>query len=131
MDEISGKRGRFAPKKRLRRSENRAGGGKPGRPRWDAIARPHTLFLGWEAEKVFAKRALDQWAVLDEFERQGWPPVMDDPLPFRRNGDRRARLRDTIRNLNRRLITGRIRFYTARNCTAIRWQFVEGGISKK
>lgn len=106
------------------------GGGKPGRPHWDAKSRIHTLFLGDKPEKQFSKPAPDQKPVLDEFERQGWPPVMDDPLPFRRNGDRRARLRDTVRSLNRRLITGGIRFYTARNGAAIRWQIMDRSFSE-
>jgi hypothetical protein len=89
------------------------------------------LFVGDLPEKQFIKSAQDQTTVLVGFEEEGWPAAIDDPLPFRPNGNRRARLRDTVRSLNRRLITGRIRFFTARQCTAVRWEIVDQESSGK
>lgn len=103
-------------------SENGNGAARPVQPHWDATLRHRTLFLGDEPEKVFLKLAVDQWVVLDEFERQGWIHVMDDPLPFRRSRNAVKRLRDTVHSLNRLLISGRIRFYTANRGRAIRWE---------
>jgi hypothetical protein len=73
---------------------------------------------------MFSKPAPNQVAVLAAFEEECWEFVIDDPLPFRRGRNPVKRLCDTVHSLNRRLITGRIRFFAARQGRAIRWEFI-------
>jgi hypothetical protein len=76
----------------------------PGRadldqPRWDGQLRE--LRLGTHVVKRFRQPAPDQQLVLAAFEEEGWPPSILDPLPPQAGQDAKARLRQTIANLNR------------------------------
>src|SRR5438552_19101818 len=69
------------------------------RPRWDA--RRHTLWLGLRVLKHFKHQAPHEEAVLAAFEAQGWPPVIEAGALERSLFKTKAKLRDTIRNINR------------------------------
>jgi hypothetical protein len=81
-------------------------------PAWDPAERK--LYLGDRLLHEFKQRAPQQIRLLDAFQEQGWTPArIDDPLPWRRGGreeDRKERLRQTIKNLNRGLPPDTIRF---------------------
>ena len=81
------------------------------RPRWDAERRH--LWLGEWLLKEFRQPAPNQTTILDVFEEQGWTAHIDDPLPpqeAEEDQDSKRRLHDTIKNLNRSLPPGTIRF---------------------
>jgi len=66
-------------------------------PEWDKEAR-ELRFAGKVIRRVLRPRAAKNVVrVLDEFQRQRWPPRIDDPLPDKRN---QQRLHATIRSLN-------------------------------
>jgi hypothetical protein len=56
------------------------------------------------------------------FEEDGWPALIDDPLPPKPELDPRRRLRDTVKNLNRGQRPPGIRFVAHRNGTQVGWQ---------
>jgi len=82
------------------------------RPRWDARLRQ--LWLGKLLLKEFRQPAPYQTALLDAFQRRGWScRFVKNPLaatPDEGTEDVRRRLHDTIKNLNRGLPVGTIRF---------------------
>ncbi len=77
-------------------------------PRWDRAS--GGLLWGGVVVKCFRHDAANQAVVLDAFEGRGWPPSVADPLPRRAGLNRKERLRETVRGLNRRLAAGTIRF---------------------
>jgi hypothetical protein len=83
-----------------------------GRPRWDARSR--RLWLGKLLLKEFRQPAPYQTALLDAFQRRGWARrYVKNPLaaaPGEGAEEVRRRLHDTIKNLNRGLPAGTIRF---------------------
>lgn len=67
-------------------------------PRWDRKLR-QLLYDGCLV-KQFRLPAGNQEAVLAAFEQEGWPPSIDDPLPFLTRQRSKRRLHETIRHLN-------------------------------
>jgi hypothetical protein len=72
----------------------------------------------------FRNVASDQRAVLDAFQSQGWPAWLEDPLPPAQGQrvNRKRRLHDTIKNLNRRHKTPGLHFYGADAGRAVGWE---------
>ncbi len=91
-------------------------------PRWDAESR--RLWLGERLLKAFRQPAPNQTILLAVFQEQGWVRRIDDPLP-RQEGDKeedaKRRLHDTIKNLNRVLPAGTIRFHGDGTGQGILW----------
>jgi hypothetical protein len=92
-------------------------------PQWDSRSR----VLTWRGKPIkrLLRPAPAQSILLTVFQEQGWPDLIDDPLPGLPDGDAPARLRDTIRNLNRGLLHGTIRFFTDGTGEGVRWGVVE------
>ncbi len=97
-------------------------GGAPGRPRWDGARRE--LRVGEEVVKRFRQPALAQESILAEFERQGWPPRVVNPLPRGRSRDPKRHLRDTLKSLNRHQKVRRLLF-EADGAGGVLWRVVE------
>ena len=70
-----------------------------GVPRWDPARRE--LWLGDFLIKRFRQPSPNQERILAVFQEEGWPPSIDDPLPYQADQDSKRRLHDTIHNLNR------------------------------
>jgi hypothetical protein len=70
------------------------------------------LRLGDQVVKRFRQPAGNQELILLAFEEQDWPPRIDDPLPPEPGQDRKERLRDTVKALNRRQILPLVHFAT-------------------
>jgi hypothetical protein len=66
--------------------------------------------LGNKLIKRFKWPAENQERVLDEFEDNGWPSHISDPLEFHDRICPKRRLHDTIKCLNRKQINGLIKF---------------------
>lgn len=98
-----------------------AGGADPGgdRPVWDASRRE--LRLGRRIVKQFRVPARNQETVLACFEEEGWPPLIDDPLPPVMDLESKRRLHDTINALNRCQSGPGIRFQGDGSGCGIRW----------
>lgn len=81
-------------------------------PRWDGATR--RLWLGQKLLKEFRQPAPNQTLILAAFQDGDWRENhIDDPLPRQpgeREADAKARLQQTIKNLNRLLPEGSIRF---------------------
>jgi hypothetical protein len=92
-------------------------------PRWDGDSR--TLWLGPELLKEFVRPAPCQAAVLAAFERRGWDQGhITNPLPaepWESVEDAKARLHETIKNLNRGLPSDTICFHGDGTGTGVRW----------
>jgi hypothetical protein len=73
--------------------------GSREKPRWDAERRE----LWWRGKCVKRLRddAANQGRVLEVFQEQGWVERIEDPLPRDENVDTKARLRETLKGLNR------------------------------
>jgi hypothetical protein len=86
--------------------------GAPDLPSWDGDRRQ--LWHGGRLLKEFRQPAPNQTALLDAFERRGWAArhVMDPlpPGPGEREDELQLRLQETVKNLNRGLPPGTIRF---------------------
>jgi hypothetical protein len=97
----------------------------PGLPSWDAQSR--RLWLGGVLLKEFRQPSPNQTRLLDVFQEQGWKAVhVDDPLsaaPGEREEDAKRRLHDTIKNLNRGLPPGTIRFRGDGTGQGVRWVY--------
>jgi|GEM_PF-2610792 len=50
--------------------------------------------------EVYDEASPNQTRLLDAFQELGWPRRIDDPIPLRRDPDRRQRLADTVPGLN-------------------------------
>src|SRR4051794_35250398 len=68
-------------------------------PRWDASSR--TLWLGELLLKEVRDNAESQVAVLSAFERVGWPPRVEAPVPKMDGANLKRRLQETVKNLKR------------------------------
>jgi hypothetical protein len=68
-------------------------------PRWDV--NDSILYFGDQVIKRYPRPSPNQQLILSAFEEEGWPRRVDDPLPPNRGTERKQRLRDTIRWLNR------------------------------
>ena len=65
--------------------------------------------------------APNQRLVLATFQESGWPERIDDPLPGRNGQDRKRRVRETAKSLNRGLAPGVARFHADGTGTGFRW----------
>jgi hypothetical protein len=72
--------------------------------------------------KRFRLPACNQEAVLSMFEDEGWPPAIDDPLPFRPEQEAKERLHVTIRHLNANHQNQLIRFRGNGTGEAVLWE---------
>src|SRR4051812_16934362 len=97
--------------------------GREARPRYDAASRE----LRWRGRLVkrLERAGSNQLPVLLEFERQGWPARIDDPLPPDRGTDAKVRLRETVNSLNDRHKYHGIRFMVIDG--GVGWEAVDGG----
>jgi hypothetical protein len=93
-------------------------------PRWDAEVR--RLWLGGRLLKVFRQPARNQTALLDVFQEEGWAAHIDDPLTLaggEDEGDAKRRLHETVKNLNRGLPPGTIRFRGDGTGQGVTWEY--------
>jgi hypothetical protein len=94
-------------------------------PYWDALGR--RLWLGGILLKEFQQPSPNQTRLLDVFQEEGWVLAhIDDPLPlapWEKEKDAKRRLHDTIKNLNRGLPRGTIRFRGDGTGQGVRWQY--------
>jgi hypothetical protein len=88
-------------------------------PRWAADLRE----LSWKGAVVkrFRGPAANQEALVAAFEEEGWPLRIDDPLPPAAEMDPKARLRDTIKALNRHQLRPLLRFRGDGTGRAVQW----------
>jgi hypothetical protein len=77
------------------------------KPSWDPELRE--LRMCGVVVKRFARRAVNQERILAVFEEEGWPYRIDDPL-LPTGICPKARLRDTVKHLNRQNGSRLIRF---------------------
>jgi hypothetical protein len=91
-------------------------------PRWNGNLR-QLSFDGYII-KQFRLPASNQAAVLSAFEEEGWPPLIDDPLPFMPRRIAKDRLHATIRHLNANHQTRLIRFRGNGTGEAVLWELV-------
>ncbi len=88
-------------------------------PRWDVVA--HELWWAGRLVNRFRNDAANRKAVLDEFEGQGWPSRITDPIPRVAGLSAKNRRRETIRSLNLGLVAGTIRFFLNGSAQGIWW----------
>jgi len=98
-------------------------------PQWDGEHRE--LRLNGSIVKRFKWQAANQEIVLSAFQEEGWPIVIDDPLPPQPEQDPKRRLNDTIKALNRHQETPIIRFHGNGTGEGIRWELLDGDESKR
>ncbi len=94
-------------------------------PHWEMEAR--RLWLGDRLLLQFRQPAPHQTRLLQAFEEQRWVSGhIDDPLPrseVENDEDAKRRLHETIKNLNRRLPGGTIRFRGDGTGQGVRWEY--------
>jgi len=91
-------------------SPDEAADSAPIRPRWDGWG---GLYLGDRLLRTFRKPGCLEAVIFATFERLGWPPAIDNPLPCDPNESEetaRERLRQTVRNLMRVIPKGTLGF---------------------
>ena len=91
-------------------------------PQW--IPDIRELRLSGNVVKRYKWQAVDQETVLAAFEEDGWPTVIDDPLPPKSELDPKRRLHDTVKALNRNQLKHAIRFRGNGNGEGIRWELL-------
>ncbi len=92
----------------------------PLRPRWDKEGR--ALFVGEYLVKRYRQASDNQTIVLLTFEDDGWPEVIDDPLPQVSDVPPKKRLASTIESLNgHHANPGLISFHAARRGEGVRY----------
>jgi hypothetical protein len=94
------------------------------RPSWDGTLRR----LCWHGHLVkhYRLKATNQEAVLAALEEEGWPPHIDDPLTQVEGLDSKARLHDTIKNLNRHQVNSLLCFHGDGTGQGVLWSPVVG-----
>ena len=94
-------------------------------PSWDNERR--ILSVGRQIVKKYRVPSSSQEAILAAFEEEGWPPVIDDPLPPQLDleQDPKYRLRDTIRSLNMNQTNTLLRFRGDGSGSRIVWELKE------
>jgi hypothetical protein len=91
-------------------------------PTWNKDRRE--LRVGSDLVKQFKQPAPNQEIIISAFEEEGWPDVIDDPLPPRAQQDAKRRLHDTINNLNRNQKRPLLRF-SGNGCgQGVRWRLL-------
>ncbi len=103
-----------------RGTSNRLNGQGSELPFWNAELRE--LRVNGTMIRAFKWQAINQELVLSAFQEDGWPFVIDDPLPPKEEQDPRRRLHDTIKALNRN--QSRIRFHGNGTGEGIRWELL-------
>ena len=83
------------------------------------------LYVNGSIVKRFKWQAINQELVLGAFQEDGWPAVIDDPLPPKPEQDSKRRLHDTIKALNRNQLNKVLRFHGNGTGEGIRWNLVE------
>jgi hypothetical protein len=91
----------------------------PGKPYWCARAR--VLCFGGRLLKEFRREAPNQFLLLDSFQELGWPGRIDDPLPPVPGLLPQERLEQTVKSLNRSLLSPALHFGLAAGRRAVRW----------
>jgi hypothetical protein len=89
------------------------------RPGWDANL--HELRMGARVVKRFKRPAESQELILTAFEEEGWPDVIDDPLPVEPGHDPKRRLHYTVHHLNRGQRPFLIQFHVNGNGESVYW----------
>ena len=92
------------------------------KPAWDDTLRE--LRFGEVLVKRFKQPASNQELILGAFQEEGWPPLIDDPLPPAAGQDGKRRLHSTIANLNRRQENPLIHFHGGGNGKSICWRLL-------
>ena len=90
------------------------------KPFWDAAL--HELRFGPKVVKRFRRPAKSQELILAAFQEEGWPAVIDDPLPMDPDQNPRQRLHYTVHHMNRVQRPRLIHFYVNGNGQSIYWQ---------
>lgn len=90
-------------------------------PTWDG--KHHELRLGRVVVKRFRGPAPNQEAILETFERQGWPHAIPDPLPRNASTAAAKRVHDAIYRLNHNQLCPLIRFRGDGQGTGFCWEF--------
>ena len=93
----------------------------PPLPQWDGRLRE--LHFGGRLVKCFRVPSPNQETILAAFQEEGWPELIDDPLPPAPCRDPKRRVHDTIKNLNRHQANCLLRFYGDGTGKGIRWAF--------
>ncbi|MEI8375715.1 MAG: hypothetical protein WCJ35_23075 [Planctomycetota bacterium] len=92
-------------------------------PSWDGESR--IFLVGEYLIKRFRVPSPNQEAVLSAFQEEGWPTVIDDPLPPVPDTPPKQRLRDTIKGLNLRQATRMIHFRGDGTGQRVLWELVD------
>jgi hypothetical protein len=100
--------------------ELRAKATPPAEPVWNKDT--GELSIGGKVAKRIKniKLAIHVVRILDDFARDGWPPRIDDPLPFAGESERKRRLKLAVESLNDG-IAG-MRFHRDGSTTGIVWE---------
>jgi hypothetical protein len=83
------------------------------------------LSVGDIIVKQFDKPAQNQRAILSAFQREGWPPHIENPLEHDRLMDDSQRMADAVYRLNRDQKPLRIRFRRDGRGLGITWELVK------
>jgi hypothetical protein len=89
-------------------------------PTWSAHCRE--LCLGKVLVKRFRVPADNQEIILSTFQEEGWPQLIDDPLPPTPEIAPKRRLHDTIAGLNRNQVNRLVRFFGNGTSDGVRWE---------
>jgi hypothetical protein len=96
-------------------------------PHWNARLRE--LRVGARLVKRFRVPSPNQEIILTAFQEEGWPELIDDPLPPETGQDSKRRVHDTIKNLNHHQENHLLHFHGDGTGKGIRWDFVaESGV---
>jgi hypothetical protein len=96
-------------------------------PQW--IGELRELRFNGELVKRFRSPSPNQELIVKTFQEAGWPPRIDDPLSREATQDVKQRMRDAIKNLNRRQERRLVRFYADGTGQGIRWTALSTGTS--
>ncbi|CAD73699.1 hypothetical protein RB4296 [Rhodopirellula baltica SH 1] len=102
---------------------HKQGVSKTSVPIWEAERRE--LRFDGEVVKHFKWVAVNQQAILNAFEEDGWPPRIDDPLPPNAEQDSKRRLADTIKCLNRKQCYAVVHFRGDGTGEGVIWEIVD------
>src|SRR5207248_2946971 len=95
-------------------------------PCWDREG--GELLLGDAVVKRFPRVSPTQYAVLDAFQRAGWPAEVANPLGDERYRAASERLRDALNKLHRgQAGKARIRFHVRLRGRRVSWEHIPGG----
>ncbi len=101
---------------------------QPPAPNWDPDR--HELRLDGKLVKQYRLPSPNQETILMAFQEEGWPAVIDDPLPPQPKQDPKRRLHDTVKSLNRNQKNRLIRFLGNGTGQGVRWELIEPAVSR-